>query len=178
MKNVVIVNVNKFDNYKFFYLTSKIMNTCKNMDRCKANSCVRNKNLVYPKIVRGSVWNDFERCNKKVYKDGFCKICYEPDKRYKHPDGWIDDQRWKRDGIYGQAYDFPYHKNIRQKEWVEMMYYLHPHLKPKEILKLKETPKPKQFWKDLISIEDRKQMLEILKDNLSDEEILYLCEKI
>ena len=59
-----------------------------------------------------------------------------------------------------------------------MMYYLHPHLKPKEILKLKETPKPKQFWKDLISIEDRKQMLEILKDNLSDEEILYLCEKI
>jgi len=150
----------------------KNMDTCNSMNTCKANSCVRNKNLVYPKNVRLSVWNDFERCNKKVYKDGFCKMCYEPDKRYKHPDGWIDDQRWKRDGIYGQPYDFPYHKNIRQKEWVEMMYYLHPHLKP--IVTLKQD----KFWKGLVSVEDRKQMLDILKDNLSDEEILYLCEKI
>ena len=28
-ENVVIVNVNKFDNYKFFYLTSKIMTLVK-----------------------------------------------------------------------------------------------------------------------------------------------------
>ena len=48
-----------------------------------------------------------------------------------------------------------------------MMYYLHPHLKPVN-----------KFWKELVSIEDRKQMLDVIKDNLSDEEILYLCEKI
>ncbi len=146
--------------------TCESMNPCESMDKCKANRCIRNKNIVYPKIVRGSVWNDFERCNKKVYKDGFCKMCYEPDKRYKSS-VWIDDQRWKRDGIYGQPYDFPFHTSPNEKEWVEMMYVLHPHLKPVN-----------NFWKDLVSVEDRKQMLDILKDNLSDEEILYLCEKI
>jgi len=152
------------------------------MNTCKANACVRNKNLIYPKNVRLRVWNDFVRCNKKVYNDGFCKMCYEPDKRYKSR-VWIDDQKWKRDGIYGESYDFPFHTSPKEKEWVEMMYYLHPHLKPKETLKLKETKpnvtlKQDKFWKDLVSIEDRKQMLDILKDNLTDEEILYLCEKI
>uniref|UniRef100_A0A6C0CFE2 Uncharacterized protein n=1 Tax=viral metagenome TaxID=1070528 RepID=A0A6C0CFE2_9ZZZZ len=144
----------------------KSIDTCNSMNTCKANACVRNKNLVYPKNVRLRVWNDFERCNKNVYKDGFCKICYEPDKRLKNIN-WIDDQRWKRDGIYGQPYDFPFHTSPKEKEWVEMMYVLHPHLKPVN-----------KFWKDLVSIEDRKQMLDVIKDNLSDEEILYLCEKI
>ena len=151
--------------------TCESMDPCKSMNTCKANACVRNKKLFYPKNVRLSVWNDFERCNKKVYKDGFCKMCYEPDKRYKSR-VWIDDQRWKRDGIYGQPYDFPFHTSPKEKEWVEMMYYLHPQLKPTVTLK------QDKFWKDLVSIEDRKQMLEILKDNLTDEEILYLCEKI
>jgi len=141
------------------------------MNKCKANRCIRNKNLVYPKNVKFCAWNDFERCNKKVYKDGFCKICYEPDKRLKDIN-WINDQRWKRDGIYGQPYDFPFHTSPKEKEWVEMMYVLHPHLKP--TVNLKQD----KFWKDLLSIEGRKQMLEILKDNLTDEEILYLCEKI
>lgn len=149
----------------------KSIDTCNSMNTCKANSCVRNKNLVYPKNVRLSVWNDFERCNKKVYKDGFCKMCYEPDKRIKNKN-WIDDQKWKRDGIYGEPYDFPFHTSPKEKEWVEMMYYLHPHLKPTVTLK------QDKFWKGLVSVEDRKQMLDILKDNLSDEEILYLCEKI
>ena len=53
------------------------------------------------------------------------------------------------------------------------MYSLHPHLKPTN--SLKPTDK---FWKELVSIEDRTQMLNIVKDNLTDEEILYLCEKI
>jgi hypothetical protein len=47
------------------------------------------------------------------------------------------------------------------------MYTLHPYLKPKG-----------KFWKDLVSIEDRKQMLDVLKENLTDEEILYLCENV
>ena len=148
------------------------MNTCKSMNTCKANKCTRNKNLIYPKNVRLSVWNDYVRCNKKIYNDGFCKTCYEYDKRYKHR-GWINDQRWKRDGIYGQPYDFPFHTSPSDKAWVEMMYSLHPHLKPTN--SLKPTDK---FWKELVSIEDRTQMLNIVKDNLTDEEILYLCEKI
>ena len=152
--------------------TCKNMNPCESMNRCKANRCIRNKNLVYPKNVKFCAWNDFERCNKKVYKDGFCKICYEPDKRLKDIN-WINDQRWKRDGIYGQPYNFPFHTSPKEKDWVEMMYVLHPHLKPANSLKPSD-----KFWKDLVSIEDRKQMLHILKDNLSDEEILYLCEKI
>jgi hypothetical protein len=46
---------------------------------------------------------------------GFCKICYEHDKRTRHQ-CWIDDQRWKRDGIYGEPYDFPFpHKCKRKK---------------------------------------------------------------
>jgi hypothetical protein len=98
--------------------------------------------------------------------DEFCKLCYEHDKRNKHP-CWIDDQRWKRDGIYGESYDFPFHTSPSDKEWVEMMYTLHPYLKPKG-----------KFWKDLVSIEDRKQMLDVLKENLTDEEILYLCENV
>ena len=152
--------------------TCKNMNPCESMNRCKANRCIRNKNLVYPKNVKFCAWNDFERCNKKVYKDGFCKICYEPDKRLKDIN-WINDQRWKRDGIYGQPYNFPFHTSPKEKDWVEMMYVLHPHLKPANSLKPSD-----KFWKDLVSIEDRKQMLDILKDNLSDEEILYLCEKV
>ena len=104
------------------------------MDTCKANKCIKTDNLIYNgKVVptgRGG-WNDFVRCSKKVHKDGFCKRCYEPDKRYNCP-AWIPDQLWKRDGIYGEPYDFPYHKKESEKEWVEMMYTLHPHLRPKE----------------------------------------------
>jgi hypothetical protein len=136
------------------------------MNTCKANRCVRNQLLIYPKNIVGKQWNDFKRCNKQVYMDEFCKLCYEHDKRNKHP-CWIDDQRWKRDGIYGESYDFPFHTSPSDKEWVEMMYTLHPYLKPKG-----------KFWKDLVSIEDRKQMLDVLKENLTDEEILYLCENV
>ena len=104
------------------------------MDTCKANKCVKTEGLVYNgkvlPINRGG-YNDFVRCSKKVYKDGFCKRCYEPDKRYKSK-VWIPDQLWKRDGIYGEPYDFPYHKAEDEKEWVKMMYTLHPHLRTKE----------------------------------------------
>ena len=65
-------DLEQFFQHEIFYLTSKnmntceITNTCESIDKCKANKCIRNKNLVYPKNVRLSVWNDFERCNKKV----------------------------------------------------------------------------------------------------------------
>ena len=83
------------------------------MNQCKARECIRN-NDSYRIEKTGSQWNDFKRCNKKVYKDGFCKRCYEPDKRYNGLH-WIKGQRWKRDGIYGEPYDFPYHTNTGEK---------------------------------------------------------------
>lgn len=107
------------------------------MEGCKANKCKKTVGLIYNgNLVEG--WNDFERCSKKVYKDGFCKRCYEPDKRYKSP-AFIPDQLWKRDGIYGEPYDFPYHKKESEKEWVKMMYTLHPHLRTKEEDKIKNA---------------------------------------
>jgi len=42
----------------------------------------------------------------------------------------------------------------------------------------KKEEKEKQFWKDLKDIHDRKEFIEVLRKELSDEEIYYLCEKI
>ena len=42
------------------------------MDTCKANKCIRNKDISYDGVGR-SCYNDFKRCSKKVHKDGFCK---------------------------------------------------------------------------------------------------------
>ena len=72
------------------------------MGGCKATKCIENKDKEMKKDsdgkkIDGSQWNDFKRCNKKVYKDGFCRRCYEPDRRYKHP-SWIKGQLWKREG--------------------------------------------------------------------------------
>tara|TARA_B100000900_G_scaffold388814_1_gene381175 strand:+ start:121 stop:537 length:417 start_codon:yes stop_codon:yes gene_type:complete len=101
------------------------------METCKANKCIKVSGVVYKgKQING--WYGFERCSKKVYKDGFCKRCYEPDKRFKSPHVWIPDQLWKRDGIYGEPYDFPYHIKESDKKWVEIMYTLYPNLKPKQ----------------------------------------------
>ena len=101
------------------------------MDTCKANVCVKNKKIIYNGECLYSLWNDFKKCPNKVYQDGFCKKCYEPDRRYKNKN-WIPDQRWKRDGIYGEPYDFPYHISKGEKEWVKMIYSFHPHIKPQK----------------------------------------------
>ena len=95
-----------------------------------------------------SKWNDFERCSKPVFKDGFCKRCYNHDQRFKSH-LWIPDQLWKRDGIYGEPYDFPYHKSDEQK-WVQMIYELHPHLKPKQKIETHEEKieKIKKWFND------------------------------
>ena len=39
------------------------------MSGCKARKCIRN-NDINRITMTGTVWNDFQRCNKKVYKDG------------------------------------------------------------------------------------------------------------
>ena len=49
------------------------------MDSCKANKYKKN-----PQLNSWSEWNDFERCSKPVFKDGFCKRCFNKDKRFKH----------------------------------------------------------------------------------------------
>ena len=91
---------------------------------CKARICIRNKKLIY----RG--WNDFEKCNKKEYEDGFCKLCSSrsPCPRPVHK----PDQRWKGNGIYGEPYDFPYHTQYFETQWVAMIYHLHPSINPKK----------------------------------------------
>ena len=61
------------------------------MDTCKANVCVKNKNLIYNGGCRYILYNDFKKCPNKVYQDGFCKKCYEPDRRYKDKN-WIPDE--------------------------------------------------------------------------------------
>ena len=97
------------------------------MTGCKARKCIKNTEL--NDTLKG--YNDFKMCNKKVYQDGFCRRCYEHDKRVNNKN-WIPDQLWKRDGIYGEPYDFPYHKNEKEKDWVEKIYILHPNIRPQE----------------------------------------------
>ena len=99
------------------------------METCKANQCIKNNSLFHEGQL--SPWNDFEKCSKPIFKEGFCKRCFSKDHRFKN-NNWIKDQLWKRDGIYGEPYDFPYHKTEGEKAWVQMIYKLHPHLKPKE----------------------------------------------
>jgi len=103
------------------------------MDTCKANKCAKNRNLSYDGVSVYRVWNDFKRCSHKVYKDGFCKKCYEHDTKDSNLRGTlrgIPDQLWKRNGIYGEPYDFPYHQTKKDKDWVEMIHTLHPHIRP------------------------------------------------
>ena len=100
------------------------------METCKARKCFRNKDLNHK--MKG--WNDFKRCDKKLFQDGFCKKCFSDDKRKKAV--WVGPKyhgkRWKRDGIYGEPYDFPYHITEYDKKWITMIYDLHPSIKPKE----------------------------------------------
>ena len=111
------------------------------MSGCKARKCIENKNIEMKrgsdgKKINGSQWNDFRRCNKKVYKDGFCKGCFGIDVRGKYHskrrpiNGWPWGALWKLDGIYGEPYHFPYHITKEQKEWVEGIYKLHPEIRP------------------------------------------------
>ena len=104
------------------------------MNTCRANKCVTNTTLIYEGVSKYKRWNDFKKCGKKEYKDGFCKKCFEPDQRdpsAKSPT-WIPDQVWRRNGIYGEPYDFPYQESKNAKDWVKMIHHLHPHLKPVE----------------------------------------------
>ena len=119
------------------------------MDGCKARKCIENKNIEMKKgsdgtKINGSQWNDFKRCNKKIYKDGFCRICFGIDVRDKHHskrrplNGWEWGALWKLDGIYGEPYNFPYHITKEQKEWVEGIYSLHPKIRPPDPCELDE----------------------------------------
>ena len=59
--------------------------------------------------------NDFEKCNKKEYEDGFCKLCFNEQKSDKRTGTAKPDKRWKRDGIYGEPYDFELLDSIQIK---------------------------------------------------------------
>ena len=104
------------------------------MNVCKARACITNPDLTHT-LKR---WISFKRCNKKVYQDGFCKMCFSKDTRtyvgsMKRPEvGYPWDARWKRDGIYGEPYDFPYHTKESDKVWVEKIYTLHPDIRPQK----------------------------------------------
>ena len=131
------------------------------MESCKANKCKKN-----PQLISYNKWNDFEKCSKPVFKDGFCKRCFNKDKRYKNIN-WIPDQLWKRDGIYGEPYDFPYHKTEDEKKWVKMIYELHPHLKPKEITNEEKIKKIKQWLEnnsEKINLKIGKELHDIIEN--------------
>ena len=111
------------------------------MESCKANKC-KKKILNSNPITNGMILKDVQN----LFKDGFCKRCFNKDKRFKNIN-WIPDQLWKRDGIYGEPYDFPRHKTEDEKKWVQMIYELRPHLKPKEITAEEKIKKIKE-WLD------------------------------
>tara|TARA_Y100000996_G_scaffold60222_1_gene40701 strand:+ start:1668 stop:2108 length:441 start_codon:yes stop_codon:yes gene_type:complete len=106
------------------------------MNGCKARVCT--KNVKYNDTLKG--WNSFKRCNQMVYQDGFCKMCFSKDTRkyvgtMKRPEGGYPwDARWKRDGIHGEPYDFPYHTEEEEGSlaWVEKIYTLHPDIRPQK----------------------------------------------
>ena len=116
------------------------------METCKARNCRRNKE--FNNILKG--WNDFQRCKKKCYKDGFCKRHYNIDTRSDAGwETWCKDSPvglWKKDGIYGEPYDFPYHKTESEREWVEKIYILHPQIRP--ILHEEKLEKVKKWFEN------------------------------
>ena len=99
---------------------------------CKARWCKHNPLLHYEGTLAPSSkkWNDFKRCSKPVHEDGFCEICFNEQKSDKRTGTAKPDKRWKRDGIYGEPYAFPYHTTKSDKAWVEMIYTLHPDIRP------------------------------------------------
>ena len=99
---------------------------------CKARWCKHNPLLHYEGTLAPSKkkWNDFKRCSKTVHEDGFCEICFNEQKSDKRKGTAKPDKRWKRDGIYGEPYAFPYHTTKSDKAWVEMIYTLHPDIRP------------------------------------------------
>ena len=142
------------------------------METCKARKCFRNKDLNHK--MKG--WNDFKRCDKKVFQDGFCKKCFSKDVRNyigskkKPDDGWGGWSVWAQDGIYGEPYDFPRHVTEYAKKWVDKIYDLHPSIKPK---------KANELTKDHDQMIDNiKQWIEKYSKNISYEMGLELSQII
>ena len=48
----------------------------------------------------------------------------------------------------------------------------------KRIKRIKITKKDYKFWHNLETVQTRERFIEIIKEKLTDEEIIYLCEKI
>ena len=95
---------------------------------CKSRRCIHNPALPY---YEGKTmyrkFNDFKRCSKTVHEDGFCSLHYGPSKLRP----WeFQGREWERDGIHGQPYHFPHHTLEKHKQWVEMIYTLHPDIRP------------------------------------------------
>ena len=128
------------------------------METCKARICIRNPELnIKPRFI-GSVWNDFKKCDRTVFQDGFCKICLR------------DQPKYHGHGIYGQPYDFPYHVLEIQEKWVAMIYDLHPSIKPKKANEL--TKNQDQM------IDNIKQWIDKYSKNISYEMGLELSQII
>jgi hypothetical protein len=91
---------------------------------CKARKCFANKKLQYEGAVKGKAYNDFKPCSGKAVNNGYCE---------KHA-GEAEGMKYgnTKDGTYGEPFSFPYHTLPHQKEWVKMIYTLHPEIKPAE----------------------------------------------
>ena len=99
---------------------------------CKARWCKHNPLLHYEGTLAPSSkkWNDFKRCSKTVHEDGLCSRHYGPAKDHPFWPSRIQGREWERDGIHGQPYHFPHHTLEKHKQWVEMIYTLHPDIRP------------------------------------------------
>ena len=173
--------------YSFFSLPNYTM------EHCKARKCFINSSLPCPERFVGSLaksrakYNDFKPCTKPVFQEGFCKVCYGKDTR---PDGngnavrehGKEGRKWERDGVFGEPYEFPTHKKEQESLWVEMIYTLHPEIKPQnnedasqEVLEVSEEIKEEKITrkgvkKNVSPTEELLKLSNLFKENLLTEE--------
>ena len=96
--------------------------------KCRARKCYKNEELYneekYGKI-RGGRFNAFKPCGGKcVAGKSFCAKHSAEAEGMKYGN--------TKDGNHGEPFSFPYHTLPHQREWVKMVYELHPEIKPAE----------------------------------------------
>ena len=136
--------------------------------KCCARKCIRNEDLENEKYakIKGYKWNDFKPCGKKCKGGKFCEThqseaeslaCGKP-----------------RDGIWGEKWEFPTHTLKPAKEWVKMIYELHPEIKPVKEKKEEEKPKvvekPKEEEKEEEEEEEEEEEQSEEEEEESEEE--------
>ena len=156
------------------------------MDHCKARKCFINSSLPCPEMFVGSLaksrakYNDFKPCKNPVFQEGFCEICYGKDTRLGENGNSVrahgkEGRKWERDGVFGEPYDFPTHKKEQERLWVEMIYTLHPEIRPIINEEVSEGPKEEKVickgrQKNVSPTEELVKLSNLFKEKLLTEE--------